>query len=412
MTKVSVGSILGREYVDTESEFTVLMCVAQELQHRGYSLDFVGVGVDFSRLSLPNKSRYNELIRSGGIIASAELTDFEPVGRAFDPSMFRSLDLFFEEGGKRVWSPEHAQATYGELRYHFLRGDHYSPLLQWMSAIAIVDNVLGTDRRPLRLILGSDISKSVGVYLDLISLLSTVPSLNAVVSIEAESRGLNDLEWGLFCYNAKSRGTIRQYSVQEKLELLEVHNFKPGGIYLIGGRIGLNESNLEGRIERMDLVRLDSIEGDTLQVTRIPTLKSLEFLREDLNNLDEELQASYSDVLDIWKQPLRSENISLYNLAVEGYFFREDSFIFNLDQSEVIDLLFTAVDKPVLGEVTCAEAVFLLLRQRGIEFDEDLFKENNAASYNVSNLFPVFLESLVAPPSHVSKVPGRAFKRK
>lgn len=377
-SSLSAKDIFGRDYFASYSEFYLALAIGKVLGLRGLSLDMDGMLVDADSVPQDMILYYKKLLYDGCITMSM----YEKKGVApdvastdIDISYFNDIELTEEKDGCLYWSLDVARDKYGVHSGKFLDLLSLGYTLIHLIAYHLVNSILDGDKRKLIIQFDSFRAKSTFIYVNIYSILQTLEWVKGLVELDVDFGDYEvDLDYSIFCSNARVAGRYRLHSISEKLDIMGRYGMVEGSILILWERDGMCENNEYGHITGAKLFRLDEV-GDTfLGVTFLGLNKTKEEVRQDYYEIDESIRYLFVDMLD--KPPyIQSTEIDLFGTGIDNYFFNEEQYITLLDESEKVFKTVTINDEVVRMEMSGIDAIYWLLCQYNIEFDKSLFRK-------------------------------------
>lgn len=388
IAKVLCKDVFKREKFNTYSELVFSLALARECNRRGMAFSFEGMHIDFEHI--PGKvsevfwwAWKKNLIE--GI--DSEMLKFERTILE-EPFDFRSMDwislvgdnLFFEEGGKLIWTEKWA-------RDHYLFENSLDEMdifdrigafpLTLLSVVAkyFLDLLLGLEGRELVVRLDGFKAKSPVNYINLLQLRKENKWVCKFLTFELNDLSEKmDLEYTIFCNESDSTGKHRIYSVKEKKGILEGYGIKEGSTLVLWKRKGMNATNPFGRLISASIVVVRSIGDVSMVVDSYALAKTNEEFIEDYYDTDERVR----DIeLNVKKNlPCRRFELSYFGLGIEECFSTDDEYLLcKLDKTESVIKLVKVGDMTARRVMKAYDVVHWIFSQNNVDFDEEWFKK-------------------------------------
>lgn len=375
----SCEEFLGRSEFRSYSEFIFLLCVAKEFYRRGELMDFSMMNTD-DVLGKKQKLMFRWCIYKGYVYAGNFTVDepSEPEPYKFNLDAITACgDMFFRETENRYeWTNDWAKTRdFGKYWSDMYSYSQLGVILLHLVAYYIVSMRLGEKpTKPIWVYADNGIVSSSYIYVNLVNCKRTIPWFDELVDVEIDTNGkVVDVDLSLFINSGMQSDRRRHWSVKDKAKQMESEGIRVGGIYILYERKGVAKSNIVGKITNANIVRIDAIEGTSLYVTVIPVYRTKEEVEADFNEIPEDSQKSFEDMLS-FKINCYSRVLGLYNLGISNYLYEEDNFIAPIDEFGTVFKLVTVDGKRATIELSQADAIYWLFKQYGISFDEKLYK--------------------------------------
>ena len=218
--------------------------------------------------------------------------------------------------------------------------------------------------------------KATNTYVNLISCKKTLKWFDEMVDVQTDySLKSADVEFSLFISNGVMAKRNKEWTVLEKLKLMELEGIKDGSICIMYERTGLVETNRVGRIVNSSIIRINKIDTKKMKlyITIIPLYRTKEEVRMDYAEIPEELQGMFSDMLE-FNVKLFDKTLDLYTLGISNYLTDEEVFIECIDEYGDVDKYITVGKRILNTRLSQRDAIYWLLCQYDIEFDRELYK--------------------------------------
>lgn len=382
--KVYLNSLFGNKF-DSYSEFYLALELANVLHNlKGIVTDANGIDIDWSTLPKIAKDYFKYQAREGYMRYSGDLDTTPDVDEDLcmnvDVSFFKSEKVFTKKDGVTYWSYQYAQKEYSQANWLTFRNKNtlafsMIALVAYYIAECLVNQDRFTDSDMLVLDIYDDMYvKNVYGYINIYSCIRTLDWLKSMVRLDVDTDEV-DMDYRVFCMNAHMSGKIKDYSVSEKVDLLEKLGMREGSILLLFERKGMCPNNRFGKIESSKVIRLDEIGDNFIGYTSIALNKTKEETYRDYLDIDENMRNLFSDILT--KGPSQMSNVAtLYNMGIDEYFGEDDEYLITkIDPYAQVSKLITIDGEVGVVDMSEINAIYWLLCQYDVEFDHDGFRE-------------------------------------
>ena len=188
-----------------------------------------------------------------------------------------------------------------------------------------------------------------------------------------------DVKYKLFFDECIESGKAGVYTATEKKKFIEEAGMKEGAILVLYTRGRLSQYRSWGDIISANVVKYKGIINDRVVLEKICVTRTKEEIYEQLLNLPEDKRYLCQDVY-LEDAKCYEANIPIYNLGIEEHLCCKpgegglEPYILSKIDRTTETTLYTRVNGK-LGDYTMKEldAVFWLLKQNHIEFDEELY---------------------------------------
>ena len=373
---ISASKIIRRGSFKSYPEYLFTLAVANVFNTRGYKVSLDGMSIDASLLPSTAKDYLKLLLKKGAVILSdwdGEID--ETVELPIDCSMFNEISIAEDNGTRLDWSIKYVKENYGKYASKFLAIDNLGDYLLYLSAYHIVNVMMGVTTKKLVLNFSEIEAKSNIVFIKLYAILDTIPWINQYLMLNVDFGNVKvDIDYDIFCNSMIWAGDTGLRSISEKIELLDKCGIKEGSVVVLYTRHGMSSSNPYGRIKEAKLMRIAERGDDFLGVTFINVNKTKEEVAADYNASSLTVKDAFRD---FGKKSVHvsSTELSLVSVGISRYVYDEDMFIECLSDSEVVEKLVTIGGKVVSVEMSGRNAIYWLLKQYEVDFNEDVFKE-------------------------------------
>lgn len=376
----SCEEFLGRNDFKSYSEFIFMLCVAKEFYRRGELMDFSMMRTD-NVLGKNQKLEFRWCLYLGyiyvkGVSVEEAPKDPEPYAFNLDAITAYGSSYFRETKERYEWTNDWAKAqNYGDYWGDLYNYSKLGTILLHMVAHYVVAMRLGEKpKKPIWVYADNGIVFSSYIYVNLINCGRTLPWFAELVQVELNTGGkLVDVDLSLFINAGIQADRRRHWSSKDKLAQMEKEGICVGGIYILYERKGVAKTNVVGKITNACVVRLDKVLNESLYMTVIPVYRTKEEVELDFNEIPPEHQKSFVDLLD-FNLNYREISHGIHNLGISTYLYDEDYFIAPIDGFGTVTKLITVDGKRANIELSQADAIYYLLKQYGVDFDDSLYK--------------------------------------
>ena len=252
--------------------------------------------------------------------------------------------------------------------------------------------ILKEENRKLIVRLGGLYSSSSSTHLHFFDTVNTISWLRECVSLEKEDQSniKIDLELEVVLRKALYIKTLKQYTINERLKYFKEH-YPIGSIGVLFERyIGKNLANKDrvpiGFITMQKIVEITGYTDDGFTYNSFNCFRTKMEVRRQFNQIAEDKQDGFLDMLNP-KVSVQSGSQSLFSTSVDWLIAPFDTSMLSLiDSNEVVEKEFLVKDKPVTLKLSGPVAIYLLLKEYDVKFNEEMFKE----MYNISGIDGVF----------------------
>lgn len=380
--RVKISDILKKGSFDTYSEFYLGLYAAKILREFGYVADLSDMRVDKS--VLPEKAlNYFKYLCTNGFIY---LGDLEYEGSAIqdapdvdvDVSYFMSEKMYKVEGENAYWSFEYAKENYSVDNYEKFRTfEKLGSTLLSLVAYYVVKKYLGReDTNFLQVSISDEWSRNMFMVTNIYSCMKGIKVIDELVSLDLAFYSSNetDLDYQVFCSNSYMSGRMTPRVFSEKVKLFDECDIGKGSILLMFFREGMCESNPYGHIESSKVIRLDEIGDSYIGYTEISINKTKEEVMQDYLGIDPDIRYMFSDMVN--KGPVTTtQTKGLENVGIEENFFDEEYILTKIDPYATVEKIVTIEGKEAVVNMSEIDAIYWLLKQYNVEFDDLLYRE-------------------------------------
>lgn len=235
--------------------------------------------------------------------------------------------------------------------------------------------------KPFKFILGNLYSNSHIFYFKTVSSLVKIPSLRSKVSLELINKKVNlfsDIDLREFIWKSSWLGQLGVLPIQEKLDIAK-DMFPVGSIVQLTERVFrrnlLNKDmSIVGSIKKSSIIQITGYNNSTIHYNLLNCYETSAERIKKWYQISEEFRDYYSDLICLGCEPI-SRTLNLYETAIGYNVSNEDIFLLNVFNKK------EKVEKEFIGRggevhrfsLTAPEAVFLLLKENKVEFNEALF---------------------------------------
>ena len=372
---ILLTDVFNRPYFETRSEYLMSIALAMEGARRGIKVDFTGMKTKCPLSSTVYSGYKNYLIENELVLGATVLEeDFYPYEEE-DLSFLDMPNLFEDNGDFLYWNEDYAKATLGSLYFSKSTSLEIEYFLAQLAAKHWMDTLLGLESRRLYLGLSIHLTQSVKSYLDIESLRHSLPSFGEIIKFTLYDGVKLDLKLALFQFDAMYLGYNKEYSVDEKISLMDKYGFEEGMILVLFERKGINASNSLGSIETARLVRVDEVVDGKLYLSLLRAMRTYEETAKDFEMIPEANRHIYLDLLDPSDSIYNSTVVELRECGIANHFYKERYLI---DSISTLDktkkLIFNGTDI-VEVELSEAEAIYYTLMQNKATFDAQKYRD-------------------------------------
>lgn len=375
MTTLKAIDIFERPYFETKSEYRLAISLAMEGARRGIPLDFSGMKARSGLDSRVHAGYKNWLITNNLVLGATVLEEDEYPYENDDLSYLEMSNLFEDNGDFLYWDQNWSLEIIGSRYYEIANVSDMVYFLERLVCKHWMDHLLGIELRPLYLKFGSQLSATVMSYLHLESLRNSLPKMSKIFTLVLDERTNVDMKMSLFHFDAQNLGFNKEYSVDEKLSILDQKGFTEGMILVLFERKGINRSNSLGRIDMAHLVRVDEIVDGKLYLSLIRGTRTYEETAKDFEMIPEKNRHLYLDLLDTHESIYDSMVVELRECGIGNHFYREKYLIDSISTVDTITKLVSKNGEIFEQELNEADAIFYTLMQNSAPIDADLFCE-------------------------------------
>lgn len=372
---IHVSDLLGKNYFETVSEYRLALSFAMECARRGDKLSVEGVLSQANLNSRVHSGYKNYLIENGLVEGFSKMDDdFYPFEEG-DYS-FLSQDNLFEDNGEYLyWDNDWGLETLGSLYYKLAGVGDIPYLLEFLVCRHLYDVLTGVESRKLYIKLSQQLSSTFSSYLDIVSTYMSCPRLRDYIEIVLHERSTVDLKLSLFQYDSSNLGFNREYTVEEKLNFLELNKFSEGMILVLFDRKGINVSNSLGNIEMAHLVRLDEVVDGKLYLTMLRGTRTYEETAKDFLMIPEKNRPLYFDLLDKSDSIHGTMEVDLRECGIGSRFYREKHLLDTISTDDMVKKLVSDEGNIFEQELSEAEAIYYTLMQNDAPIDAELYRD-------------------------------------
>lgn len=372
---IHISELYKKDYFETVSEYRFALSFAMECARRGDILSVDGVRSQADLNSRVHAGYKNYLMDNNLVVGfSSKEEDVYPYEE--QDYSFLSKDNLFEDNGEYLyWDMDWGLEVLGRLFYKHAGVGDIPYLLEFLVARHLYDVLTGQETRKLYIKLTLQLSSTFSSYLDLVSLYNSCPNLAEYVEIVLHERSSVDLKLSLFKYDSNNLGFNKEYTVEEKMNFLQLNGFTEGMVLILFDRKGINTSNDLGSIEMAHLVRLDEVVDGKLYLTQLRGTRTYEETAKDFLMIPEKNRALYYDLLDKSDSVHGSMVVDLRECGVGSRFYREKHLLDSISTTDMVRKLVSNNGKIFEQEMTEAEAIFYTLMQNDAPIDADLYRD-------------------------------------
>ena len=376
---VSWEEFLGRSDFKPYSEFIFMLCVAKEYHRRGELMDFSMMNTD-NVLGTKQKLMlkwcvYNGYVYIGDVDVEKPSGD-EPYRFDMDAITEYQGKLFCDKEDCYEWTNNWARGQdYGSRWRDLYFYSELGTILLHTFAHQIVSIRLGEiPRKKIRFFGDNGVACSTFIYINLLNCTRTIDWFGDLVEVDLDLDGKSvDIDLSLFINSGIQADRRKYWSIKEKYKQLQTEGITEGSICILYERKGVAKTNIIGKVTNANVVRVDSIKPNYISVTVIPVYRTKEEIESDFNEIPPETQNKFLDMLNFEINESK-RNIDLYGLGVANYVFDEELFIAKIDDYGTTNKCVTIDGKRGILELSQIDAIYWLLKQYSIPFDEKLYK--------------------------------------
>lgn len=382
MEVVKCEDVLGRDTFKSYSEFLLMLCIGQEYNRIGYTFDISNMVVPPNLLGKTQIDFYKWLVYRNIIYAGTELEKPPEKESEYyldnDAITYGEGKFFEEKEDCYMWSNAFAKKqNYGKYQLSLYSVGNMGSILLHLVANMLV-SILERRKPKKKIVVYIDglMGKATNTYVDLISCKKTLKWFNDIVDVQTDySLKSADVEFSLFINNGIMAKRNKEWTVTEKLQLMENEGIRDGSICIMYERTGLAETNRVGRIVNSSIIRINKIDQKKMKlyITIIPLYRTKEEVRMDYAEIPEELQGMFADMLE-FNVKLFDKTLDLYTLGISNYLTDEELFIERIDEYGDVDKYITVGKKILKTRLSQRDAIYWLLCQYDVEFDRELYK--------------------------------------
>ena len=372
---IHISEVLKKNYFETVSEYRFALSFAMECARRGDILSVEGV---LSQAELDSRvhAGYKNYLMDNNLVVgfNKKEEDFYPYEE--QDYSFLSMDNLFEDNGEYLyWDTNWGLKVLGNLYYKHAGVGDIPYLLEFLVARHLYDVITGLETRKLYIKLNPQLSSTFSSYLDLVSLYNSCPNLAEYVEIVLHERSTVDLKLSLFKYDSNNLGFNREYTVEEKMNFLQLNKFTEGMVLILFDRKGINVSNDLGSIEMAHLVRLDEVVDGKLYLTQLRGTRTYEETAKDFLMIPEKNRALYYDLLERSDSVHGTIEINLRECGIGNRFYREKHLLDSISTTDMVSKLISNNGHIYEQEMSEAEAIYYTLMQNDAPIDAELYKD-------------------------------------
>ena len=379
---VSCSKLFQKRSFESYSEFYLAMCIAAECGRKGFKFDMSDMKIDKDILPDAQIKYFHYLISKGNIYIKGYSKANEEISEA-DVPLYMNMSYITDiedvvvkaESDKYIWTSEWCNEKYTEHRDFFLNISNNAVMLMHLAAHMILSMYLGYREKKICVFVFNEYkAKSFYLYINLVSCSKTLDWFNEYIQLDIDLNEITiDLDYEIFCNNGIVAGRNKEWSMQEKKDLMKKYGMVEGSVVCLWERKGMRSSNPSGRISSSVIAIINEIGKDFVAVTTIPLNKTKEEVRLDFYNIPSEKRAIYSDLLN-YSPHISDCILSLPSLGVENYFLDEYKFFTLLSKRHKVMKRITVQGKEADVEMNEVDAIYWLLCQYEIDFDLELYK--------------------------------------
>lgn len=376
MKTLNVQEIFGRSYFETCSEYRLVIGLAMEGARRGILLDFDGM-MARSGLGSPIYAGYKNYLIDNNLILGATVKekDFYKYDSSKDYSFLDNPNLFEDNGEYVYWDESYGLNTLGSIYYQVARILDMPYFLIQLVSKHWLDRLLGLETRKLYIKCSPQLSQTVGSYIDIESVRQSFSPFAEIVEIVLDESSNIDLKMSLFQYDAQNLGFNKEYTVDEKLSLMNQLGFKEGMILVLYDRVGINTSNSLGRIDMAHIVRIDEIIDGKLYLSLLRATRTYEETAKDFEMIPQKNRHLYYDLLDPHDSVYDTTVVELRECGIGNHFFREKHLLDSISTVDKVKKLVSIDGNVVEEELSEADAIYYTLMQNDAPVDSKLFRD-------------------------------------
>lgn len=372
---IHISELYKKDYFETVSEYRFALAFAMECARREDILSVEGV---LSQAELDSRvhAGYKNYLMDNNLVVgfNKKEEDFYPYEE--QDYSFLSMDNLFEDNGEYLyWDTNWGLKVLGNLYYKHAGVGDIPYLLEFLVARHLYDVITGLETRKLYIKLNPQLSSTFSSYLDLVSLYNSCPNLAEYVEIVLHERSTVDLKLSLFKYDSNNLGFNREYTVEEKMNFLQLNKFTEGMVLILFDRKGINVSNDLGSIEMAHLVRLDEVVDGKLYLTQLRGTRTYEETAKDFLMIPEKNRALYYDLLESSDSVHGTIEINLRECGIGNHFYREKHLLDSISTTDMVSKLISNNGHIYEQEMSEAEAIYYTLMQNDAPIDAELYRD-------------------------------------
>lgn len=238
------------------------------------------------------------------------------------------------------------------------------------------------ESKPLKIILGSFYSSSSFFHLKTYSNIKTFTWLRNFVTLQVvQSNQIKiDLELEEFLMKAKEKGTLRSYNFLERLNVLK-DNYPIGSICCLFerdyGKHLVDKTRIPiGSIVSQKIIKITGYFDEGFYYESYNCVNTKTELLRQYNQISEDKQVAFKDLKNP-KLSISRGSCSVSNTGIDFYIDPFDVyFLQRFNTKEIVEKEILVDDVPTIVKMTSPEAVYFLLREYDVSFDEEKFKED------------------------------------
>ena len=394
MATIRCEELIQKELIESYAEFEFVLACGMSLGMKGHVLDISGCRITDPSILSPSDKTYLSYLRSVGFIYNGvepevkfdrgsvedRWADKSPL--YFDVSLFHSVGdkLVQDRGEDYYWSLAWTDSSYGSYRKDIISYKNMDVMFSHLIAEVFVSVYLGErQRKPLTVEFNNQESRTVFVYVNLIIAMQTMPVLDSFLNLQRDVvDGEIDIDLSILYRKAVNAGRYQRWGVHKKMQVMKEAGLTEGSVAVLFERRRVNPSSPIGKIMGASLIVINEFKEDenfpSLTVSNYVLNKTKEEQIVDYFSISEEKRHHYDDMLD-FRVYAKRETIQLYDYGVVDHFFDEGYLIEPLDVSEKVTKLVTIRGKSTPVEMSGVDAIYWLLCQYGVDFDQELFRD-------------------------------------
>lgn len=380
---ISCRDIIGRTVFESYSEFYFALCISAECLRRGTTLDMSEMVIDPSRLPENHIQYFKYLASKGALYLGTNVPE-----KVIDGGVLYFDTDFITENEDSLFENRGTLLDVNNFIQHFRSSTTVVSITNMGNTVMhlVAHYLLGVfmgefPKVPLRVKVEGMNVKNTYIYINLLSLVKTLEIADKYLALDVDlSDYKQDIDYNVFCNNSFMSGNHHLWSISEKLGFLKKDGFCEGAICILWERKGINNSNPIGKLTGAKVIRINEITAKGIYCTSFAVNKTKEEVLEDYNSIDESSRYLFADLK--YSKPHQADlYYDLVELGIESHFYEESQFITKIDRFSKVIKKVTIDGKMSSIEMSERDAIYWLLCQYNLEFNQTLYKR----MYNKGN---------------------------